>query len=99
MPEVLFRVRWPDDTTSECYSPSRAITHFLDAGTVYALDDFLVRSRAGLMAASERVRARYGHRCTRAEAQLLALEAEAARHDTAAPVVVEAIRAVGSSAR
>jgi uncharacterized repeat protein (TIGR04042 family) len=78
MPEMLFQVRWPDDAVTTCYSPSRAIASFLDAGTQYALSDFLVRSRDGLMAASERVRAMYGMPCSRAAGQLADIERRAA---------------------
>ena len=96
MPEMLFRVRWPDETVADCYSPSRAITDHLDSGVTYSVAEFLHRVRAGLNAASERVRQRYGQRCSRAAAQLDQIEQEAARHDPAAPVVIEAIRGAGS---
>ena len=79
MPEIRFRVRWPDQSVTACYSPSRAIAAFLEAGQDYALADFVVRSRAGLQAASERVREIYGAPCGRAAAQLNVIEA-AARH-------------------
>ena len=97
MPEMLFRVRWPDESVADCYSPSRAITDHLNSGVTYSVAEFLERVRAGLDAASERVRARYGQRCSRAAAQLQQIEREAARHDPTGPVVVEAIRGAGSS--
>ncbi len=93
MPEMLFRVRWPDAAETLCYSPSRAIAEHLQAGADYALDDFLGRCRAGLTAASERVRARYGVSCSRAAAQLADIERIGARFagDPDARVAVRAI--------
>lgn len=78
MPEVRFLVRWPDASTDDCYSPSTAIKEHLDAGTPYALADFLARSRSGLIAASERVRAKYGFACSSAMDQLARIERKAA---------------------
>ncbi len=93
MPEMLFRVRWPDDAVSRCYSPSRAIASFLDAGAAYPLDEFMTRSRKGLQAASERVRQMYGAPCSRAAAQLAELERLSARFagQDEARVTVEAM--------
>ena len=93
MPEMLFRVRWPDAAETLCYSPSRAIAEFLQAGRQYPLGEFLARSRAGLNAASERVRLRYGAPCGRAAAQLSDIEAIAARFagQADARVLVESI--------
>lgn len=79
MPEAWFRVRWPDGAVETCYSPSSTIAHFLVPGTVYPLADFLDRSRRGLGAASERVRAIHGFPCSRALGQLARIEAAAAR--------------------
>jgi uncharacterized repeat protein (TIGR04042 family) len=96
MPEMLFRVRWPDRAVTECYSPSRAIAEFLTAGEEYLLYDFVTRSRAGLHAASERVREKYGSPCSRAAAQLAAIEWIAKRFVASADarVVVESIEPV-----
>ncbi len=49
MPEVRFRVRLPDDTELDCYSPSRVIKDFLEPGRRYALGDFMARSREALV--------------------------------------------------
>jgi uncharacterized repeat protein (TIGR04042 family) len=78
MPEVHFRVRWPDGQIDECYSPSTVICDHFAAGTRYPLTDFLARSRQGLNAANERVRARFGMGCSRAMGQLAAIETRAA---------------------
>lgn len=79
MPEVRFRIRWPDGAEEECYSPSTAVSAFFAAGEDYALTDFLARARAALHAASARVEARYGFACSSAMAQLARIDAEAAR--------------------
>jgi uncharacterized repeat protein (TIGR04042 family) len=96
MPELLFHVRWPDETVTRCYSPSRAIAAHLDAATRYTLPEFMTRSRAGLHAASERVREIYGAPCSRAAAQLAELERIAARFaDRAdAHITVETIETI-----
>ncbi|MEM1073305.1 MAG: MSMEG_0570 family nitrogen starvation response protein [Pseudomonadota bacterium] len=77
MPETRFTVRWPDGQSEECYSPSTVIRDFLTAGTTYPLDDFVVRCRIGLEKASTRVEAKFGFRCTSAEAQLTKIERKA----------------------
>ncbi len=74
MPEVTFRIRWPDGAEASCYSPSRVVAEYLRPATSYPLGDFLARSRAALGAASERVRERFGVPCSRAMAQLAAIE-------------------------
>jgi uncharacterized repeat protein (TIGR04042 family) len=79
MPVMHFRVRLPDDTELNCYSPSLVIKDFLVAGQRYALDDFMARSREALHIASERVRAKYGFACSSAMDQLAELEAHAQR--------------------
>ena len=81
MPAVHFKVRWPDGGVETCYSPSTIIKDYFQIGRSYTLAEFLEASRAGLQAASERVRQRYGGAgCSRAMAQLAAIEATVARH-------------------
>jgi uncharacterized repeat protein (TIGR04042 family) len=77
MPEMHFRIRWPDGTTENCYSPSLVIKDFLSVGASYPLSEFLARSRTALEIASERVREKYGWSCSRAQAQLKRIEAAA----------------------
>ncbi|GAC1415384.1 MAG: MSMEG_0570 family nitrogen starvation response protein [Candidatus Velthaea sp.] len=79
MPEIRFVVRWPDDTVTRCYSPSLVVTELLEIGPVYALDEFVERSRRALTIASERVEAKYGFACSRALAQLAEIESTARR--------------------
>ena len=78
MPEVLFTVRWPDRHEERCYSPSTVVREHLAAGERYPLDEFLARAGRALEEASERVRARYGHPCGNAAAQLESLRRTAA---------------------
>jgi uncharacterized repeat protein (TIGR04042 family) len=74
MPEMRFRIAWPDGSTESCYSPSLVIKEYLAVGRTYQLADFLARSRTALTIASERVRAKYGYPCSRALAQLARIE-------------------------
>ena len=55
MPEMHFRIRWPDGTSETCYSPSLVIKDYFAVGATYPLADFLERSRTALNIASERV--------------------------------------------
>jgi uncharacterized repeat protein (TIGR04042 family) len=79
MPEMRFHLRWPDGSTSACYSPSLVIGEYFRPGSAYPLGDFLQRSRTALRQASERVRAKYGFSCSRALQQLEEIEQRAAR--------------------
>ena len=91
MPELHFRVRWPDGERSTCYSPSSTTRDHFDIGVPYPLDEFVARSRRALKQASERVAARYGYACSSAAAQLDEIERHAARFaDPSASVTVEA---------
>ncbi|WP_421699047.1 MSMEG_0570 family nitrogen starvation response protein [Ancylobacter sp.] len=74
MPEMRFTIRWPDGALESCYSPSLVIKDYLTPGEIYALADFLRRSREALTIASARVEARYGFPCSRAMGQLARLE-------------------------
>jgi uncharacterized repeat protein (TIGR04042 family) len=91
MPEMHFRIRWPDGTTENCYSPSLVIKDFLSVGASYPLAEFLARIRTALKIASERVREKYGQPCSRAQWQLSRIEAAAKGFDavTDARVVVD----------
>lgn len=79
MPEMRFRVRWPDQSESLCYSPSLVIKEFLEPGQSYPLEEFVSRSREALQIASERVRQKYGYTCSSAMSQLADIEAVATR--------------------
>ena len=94
MPEMHFSVRWPDDTTSDCYSPSLVIKDYLEVGKSYSLAEFLERSRTALHIGSERVREKYGYACSSALDQLGQIERNASRFEKQedAQVIVEAFR-------
>lgn len=81
MPEMWFKVRWPDGAEELCYSPSTVVEQYLAAGESYTVAQFLARARPALTRASERVEAKYGYRCSSAEDQLLKIEESAARAD------------------
>ena len=75
MPEVWFKVRWPDGSSNVCYSPSTVIERYIAAGQRYTLRSFLEVARSALEAASQRVEAKFGYRCTSADDQLQQIEA------------------------
>ena len=70
MPVMHFEVEWPDGTSEECYSPSSVITQYLISGATYSLEAFVALSETALIAASERVREKYGFSCSSAMDQL-----------------------------
>ena len=77
MPEVMFKVRWPDGKVEDSYSPSTVIFDFLKEGESYRLNDFVDLSTKALNLASERVVKKYGFRCTSADNQLAKILATA----------------------
>jgi len=93
MPEVHFRIRWPDGSTQDCTSPSRVVEQHLCAGAIYPAAEFLRRVDAAMDAASERVRQRFGFICTAAAQQRQELEEAAVARGLAddAPVAVQAM--------
>lgn len=66
MPEMTFEVRWPDDSTQRCYSPSMVMHDYLSTGADYTVAEFLDLSSRALAEASDRVRAKYGFECASA---------------------------------
>ena len=74
MPEMRFQVRWPDQSETDCYSPSLIIKEFLTPGQYYDLNDFVARTRRALEIADERVFQKYGFYCTAARQQLKEIE-------------------------
>ncbi|MBW9335639.1 MULTISPECIES: MSMEG_0570 family nitrogen starvation response protein [Herbaspirillum] len=88
MPEMHFRVRWPDDTVTDCYSPSLVVKEHLEAGRSYPLAEFVQRSATALNIGSERVREKYGFACSSALDQLRRIEELAARFEASPDPVV-----------
>jgi len=78
MPEMHFRVEWPNGQIDRCYSPSYIVEEHLTVGNTYSVTDFVARVRMALEIASERVRAKYGFACSSALDQLRAVEETAA---------------------
>jgi uncharacterized repeat protein (TIGR04042 family) len=74
-----YRLRWPDLTESECYSPSLIIREYFNPETAYPLAEFMRRIREATAIASARVQVKYGSPCSRALAQLLEIEQTAGR--------------------
>lgn len=74
MPEIVFTVRWPDQTVTDCYSPSTIVETYFSVGQSYPLPEFVALSRDALTMASERVRQRYGYACSSALDQLQQIE-------------------------
>jgi uncharacterized repeat protein (TIGR04042 family) len=68
MPEMYFRVTWPDGTGQRCYSPSLIIQDYLEVGASYPVVEFVRLSDQALSIASDRVREKYGFACTSAAA-------------------------------
>lgn len=88
MPEMTFRVRWPDGAVEECYSPSTVIRDHLTPDTDYSLNDFHSRARAALEAANDRVRARFGMGCAQAINQLAEIDRRIASFATTPDAIV-----------
>ncbi len=78
MPEMRFRLLWPDGSETLCYSPSLVVAEHLAEGASYGVDDFLGRVGTALRIASDRVQQKYGMPCARAHAQLAQIQARAA---------------------
>jgi uncharacterized repeat protein (TIGR04042 family) len=74
MPAMHYRIRWPDQSESECYSPSLVIKDYFAVGNSYSLPEFLKSIRSATEIASERVRAKYGFACSAANGQLQEIE-------------------------
>jgi uncharacterized repeat protein (TIGR04042 family) len=78
MPALNYRLRWPDQSESVCYSPSTSIKDFFQPDVAYPLAEFMQRIRTATQTASDRVQARYGYACSSALDQLLTIEGRAA---------------------
>ena len=74
MPEMHFRVEWPNGKVERCYSPSYVVEEHLSVGSTYSVTDFVARARTALEIGSERVREKYGFACSSALDQLRAIE-------------------------
>jgi uncharacterized repeat protein (TIGR04042 family) len=79
MPEIRFKIQWPDGSQETCYSPSLIVKEYFEPDCEYPLADFVDRSRTALNIASDRVLAKYGRACGLALGQLATIESTADR--------------------
>lgn len=77
MPEINFKIQWPDGTEQDCYSPSLVVKEYFNPGEIYELNEFVAKSRTSLNIASDRVKKAYGFPCSRALGQLQQIESKA----------------------
>ncbi|MGI0490829.1 MSMEG_0570 family nitrogen starvation response protein [Alkalinema pantanalense CENA528] len=94
MPEMRFKIQWPDGTEEICYSPSLVVKEYFTPDQSYPLDDFVARSRTALTIASDRVQAKYGMPCSLALNQLSQIERRADQFQQKAtiPIAVKVIQ-------
>ncbi|MCT0199578.1 MSMEG_0570 family nitrogen starvation response protein [Synechococcus sp. CS-1325] len=93
MPEVELDLEWPDGRTTRLYSPSTVILKYLSPGQIVSVRELQERGSEALQQASERVRARYGFACTRADEEERKLQGWAAGFGGEEPVRVWAVDA------
>jgi uncharacterized repeat protein (TIGR04042 family) len=79
MPEMSFRIRWPDASEASYYSPSLIVEDFLVPGETLPLPEFLTRAVEALGIASDRVAQKYGFPCSRAQASVAAINQAATK--------------------
>ncbi|MGF1538122.1 MAG: MSMEG_0570 family nitrogen starvation response protein [Elainellaceae cyanobacterium] len=89
MPEIQFKIQWPDGSQEICYSPSLVVQDYLTPGETYSLVDFVARSRTALIIASERVKQKYGFPCSRALGQLQQIETKAETYQSLSQPLVQ----------
>jgi uncharacterized repeat protein (TIGR04042 family) len=77
MPEMYFRLRWPNSEVTNHYSPSLVIKEYVAPGQELELTELLERMKTALTIASDRVKAKYGFACSRAHGSLAEIEREA----------------------
>ena len=83
MPEINFKIQWPDGQQETCYSPSLVVKQYFEPGAIYTVSEFVEKSRASLTIASDRVQAKFGFPCSRALGQLRKIEATARTYESA----------------
>ena len=80
MPEINFKIQWPDGKLQSCYSPSLVVKEYFSPGETYELKEFVAKSRTALTIASDRVQQTYGFPCSRAIRQLKQIETKASQY-------------------
>lgn len=92
MPEINFKIRWPDGKEEVCYSPSLIVKKYFEPGETYSITEFLAKSRESLTIASDRVQAKYGFACSRALGQIRSIEASAQQYENTANRTVTVVQ-------
>ncbi|MEL7086687.1 MAG: MSMEG_0570 family nitrogen starvation response protein [Cyanobacteria bacterium P01_A01_bin.3] len=87
MPEMHFRVEWPDGKQIDYYSPSLVVKKYFEEGGEYPVDEFVEKARESLNIASDRVKAKYGFACGRAMGSLQQIEQVASAYGDAGQAV------------
>ncbi len=88
MPEIRFRVAWPNGQHELCYSPSLVVKEYFTPTTAYSVTDFVERAETALTIASDRVKAKYGFACGLALGQLDSIKAKAQHFEASDMVTV-----------
>lgn len=88
MPEIRFRVAWPNGQQELCYSPSLVVKEYFTPGTTYSVADFVARAETALTIASDRVKAKYGFACGLALGQLDSIKANAQQFEANDPLML-----------
>ncbi len=88
MPEINFKIQWPDGKQEICYSPSLIVKKYFEPGERYSITEFVKRSRESLTIASDRVQAKYGFPCSRALGQLRQIETIAENYSSSSGEMV-----------
>ena len=88
MPEVHFRIKWPDGEVTRCYSPSTIVREYFRSGLTLTIEELVETSTRALDAASERVRAKYGFACTSASHELRDIQLRAGNFDSEEQVTI-----------
>ena len=91
MPAINFRIRWPDGSEDDCYSPSTVVRDHFNAGDTMPLGQFMATADEALNAASRRVEQKFGYFCSSAMDQLSVIRTKAARFDQEDNPLVEII--------
>jgi len=89
-----FVVRWPDDSTDTCYSPSTVIETYLLVNHGYTVEEFTTVALKALNQASERVAEKFGYYCSSAMDQAGAIENKAKQFGPTEQVIVEKITVI-----
>ena len=91
MPAMHYTLSWPDGSQTVAYSPSLVIQDHFEVGSTYPLDVFHRKILQATATANERVQAKFGFVCSRANDQLAALEAKLAEFSERANASVRVV--------